>query len=190
MKIYTKTGDHGDTGLFGGTRVEKDNVRVEAYGTLDELNAFVGVARAAQADASMTALLGEIQPLLFELGAELASPPSATLASAARLGEAEVSWLEQRIDAAEAELEPLRHFVLPGGTPGAAALHVCRAVCRRAERRLVALRHSEPATGALGVVFLNRLGDLLFVLARLANHHGGVTDAPWTPRPRVPTSRA
>ncbi len=178
-RIYTKTGDRGDTGLFGGERVDKDHLRVEAYGTVDELNAVLGFARASQLPPPLDELAAELERLLFAFGAELATPARARQKPRAGVGEAEVRWLEEQIDSAERELPPLKHFILPAGTAASAALHVCRAVCRRAERRCVTLRRAEPDTDPLTIVFLNRLSDLLFVMARRANQLAGVEDAPW-----------
>jgi cob(I)alamin adenosyltransferase len=180
-RIYTKTGDKGDTGLFGGGRVQKDDVRVEAYGAVDELNAALGLGRALGTPKDIDASLERIQSLLFELGGDLATPPGKANRPAA-IGDPDVRWLEQTIDAAEAELQPLKTFVLPGGSTAAGALHLARTVCRRAERRVVTLRTVEPDTTPLAVIFLNRLADLLFVLARLANHRAGQPDVPWRPR--------
>jgi cob(I)alamin adenosyltransferase len=177
-RIYTKTGDGGDTGLWGGERVPKDHVRVEAYGTVDELGAALGQAQVLAPPPELAALLAELQALLFELGAELATPPSKGQLPAG-IDEADVTRLERAIDEHEASLPPLKSFILPGGTPLAAALHVARAVCRRAERRVVTLREAEPVTRQTTVVFLNRLGDLLFVLARRANHLAGTADVAW-----------
>jgi cob(I)alamin adenosyltransferase len=180
-RIYTKTGDRGETGLFGGRRVRKDDARVEAYGVVDELGAALGQARASTPPPALDDLLQRLQCLLFELGSELATdpagkpPPSAVTA-------ADVAWLEEAIDAASAPLPPLRAFILAGGTAAAAALHQARTVCRRAERRVVTLMSVEPDTSATAVVFLNRLSDLLFVLARQANHLAGVEDVKWVAR--------
>lgn len=182
MKLYTKTGDAGDTGLFGGARVSKASDRVAAYGTLDELNAFVGVARAHGLPGDVDAVLARVQSDLFTLGAELATVPGKEdRVGIALLGDADVARLEAAIDASEATVEPLKTFVLPGGTAGAAALHVARTVCRRAERDAVALAASEPLR-PLVVVYLNRLSDLLFSLARSVNRAAGVADVPWSPR--------
>jgi cob(I)alamin adenosyltransferase len=177
-RIYTKTGDDGDTGLFGGRRVAKDDVRVETYGTVDELNATIGLALAF---GDMPELV-TIQSLLFELGAELATPPEREKRRSMGVSEADVTWLERAIDTAEAQLPELKSFILPGGTQLAAALHVARNVCRRAERLCVRLRREDPLTSVLTVVFLNRLSDLLFVYARLANHQAGRGDVAWRPR--------
>ncbi|GEJ55383.1 cob(I)yrinic acid a,c-diamide adenosyltransferase [Anaeromyxobacter diazotrophicus] len=185
MKIYTKTGDAGETGLFGGPRVAKDDARVEAYGAVDELNAVLGAARARGADADLGALLAAIQDQLFTLGAALATPPAAAKARAA-LPPLDPAWtaaLEAAVDRLEGELAPLRHFVLPGGAPLAADLHVARAVCRRAERRVVALHHHEPVAAEV-LAYLNRLSDFLFVAARAANRRAGVPEPIWDPRAR------
>jgi cob(I)alamin adenosyltransferase len=181
MKIYTKSGDGGETGLFGGGRVRKSEPRVEAYGEVDEANAAIGAARAALADPELDDELGRIQSELFTIGAELASPHGARARSA--LPSIEAAWaarLEQAMDRWETTLPELRAFVLPGGTPGAAALHLARCVCRRAERRVVslsALAEVDPEA----LVYLNRLSDLLFVAARVANQRAGRTETPWDP---------
>jgi cob(I)alamin adenosyltransferase len=180
MKLYTKTGDDGTTGLFGGARVKKASPRVEAYGTVDELNAVVGVARAARLDPESEAVLARVQVDLFTLGAELACVPGkeAKLNMPLLTG-ADAERLEKAIDAAEAKVEPLKYFVLPGGSPQAAALHHARTVCRRAERAVLALDDA-PARAEV-VIYLNRLSDLLFVLARRANVEAKVEDVPWKP---------
>jgi cob(I)alamin adenosyltransferase len=179
MKIYTKTGDGGDTGLFGGPRVSKDAPRIEAYGTVDELNSVLGMARAAGLAIEFDAPLGQIQNDLFALGAQLATPnPPAH--DTALIGPGQIAALEAAIDHLEAGLEPLKQFILPGGAPAAALLHFARTVCRRAERRLVTLSHDSatPIDGLL-VVYLNRLSDLLFVMARAVNRAAGSPDVPW-----------
>lgn len=187
MKIYTKGGDTGQTALFGGERVGKDVPRVEAYGTLDELNACLGVARAALNEAAieLDPLLERLQSELFDLGAELATPPSRTddrLTARLQPVEApQVEALEALIDRYEALLPPLRAFILPGGTPAAAALHLARTVARRSERRIVSLDTREPVNPEL-LRYVNRISDLLFVLARTANRLGGVEDVPWVAR--------
>ncbi|MFM8433735.1 MAG: cob(I)yrinic acid a,c-diamide adenosyltransferase, partial [Planctomycetia bacterium] len=166
MKIYTKTGDAGETGLFGGPRVRKDHARIEAFGTVDELNSHLGLVRTLPAAAPFDALLRKIQGELFDLGAELATPGDA----AERIGTEHVAALEAAIDHHEAQLEPLKNFVLPTGTPVAAAIHVARTVCRRAERCVVALAGQlDTVIPSNAIEYLNRLGDLLFVLARFAN---------------------
>jgi len=181
MKIYTKTGDAGDTGLFGGPRVRKDCPRIEAYGTVDEVNAVLGLARAEALSSDVDLLLARVQNELFELGAELATPDPQGKKTAT-LGEENVAALEAAIDRHEAILPPLKQFILPGGTRAAALLHLARTVCRRAERRLVTLSASEPVSPNL-IIYLNRLSDLLFVLARSVNHSASRADVPWQKSP-------
>jgi cob(I)alamin adenosyltransferase len=181
MKIYTRTGDRGDTGLFGGGRVPKDDPRVVAYGEVDELNAVLGVARATAPADFAAAELEAIQRDLFALGAQLAAPDPAKVRAAlakADLPEARITALEAAIDTADGELPALRTFVLPAGTPKAAALHAARTVCRRAERSVVSLARGAPVP-ELFLRYLNRLSDYLFTLARLANHRAGSGDLPW-----------
>lgn len=185
-KIYTRTGDSGETMLLGGLRVRKDDLRVEAFGTVDELNATLGIVRAElalfpQEPAGMNQLLGDLQHRLFDLGAELATPRS-DAPSTGSVTDADVAKIEAAIDRYEAELDPLRAFILPGGCGAAAQLHLARCVCRRAERRLVHLAASEPVRGEV-VRFLNRLSDLLFVLARSVNRTAGVPDVLWRQEP-------
>ena len=179
-RIYTRTGDGGQTGLADGSRVPKDALRVAAYGDVDELNAALGLLRADGPAPDDDALLHEIQRALFALGARLADPASAGRDPGGKvaLGPADVARLEQAIDAREAELPPLRSFVLPGGCRQAALLHLARTVCRRAERACVTLQREAGVEPAL-VVYLNRLSDLLFVMARHANRRAGVADVPW-----------
>jgi cob(I)alamin adenosyltransferase len=181
VKIYTKTGDDGTTGLFGGGRVKKASSRVEAYGTVDELNAALGVARATGLDEPTDDTLAHAQIDLFTLGAELACVPGkeATLAMPL-LNDEDIGRLERDIDEAEATLMPLKTFILPAGSPQAAALHLARTVCRRAERAVVGVEDAPPRREV--VVYLNRLSDLLFVLARQANATARVADVPWKPR--------
>ena len=178
MKIYTKTGDAGETGLFGGPRVRKDHARIEAFGTVDELNSQLGVVRALAEVGDVDPLLRRIQCELFDLGAQLATPGAVE----ERITAAHVAHLEAAIDRHEELLEPLTCFILPTGTPLAAAVHVARTVCRRAERRIVTL-NAQPETRipANAIEYLNRLGDLLFVMARVANRTAGVADDPWMP---------
>jgi cob(I)alamin adenosyltransferase len=178
MKIYTRTGDTGQTSLFGGTRVGKDNPRVQAYGDVDELNANLGLARACANDAELDADLIQLQRDLFALGAQLADPSAtvATRVAKALIQDTDVTRLEQMIDKFEAELIPLRNFILAGGTSCGATLHVARAVCRRAERSMVAL---EPAVDPVLLRYINRLSDLLFVLARTVNQRAGAAEAIW-----------
>lgn len=181
MKIYTRTGDEGETGLFGGGRVPKDHPRVAAYGDVDELSSTIGMARATPPLDFFDALLESVQRDLFAIGGHLATPDPAKVAKAlekAELSEARVVEFERVMDAADHELPPLRAFVLPAGAPKAAALHLARTVCRRAERSVVRLAH-ESAVPGLFVVYLNRLSDLLFTLARLANQHAGTADVTW-----------
>jgi cob(I)alamin adenosyltransferase len=179
MKIYTKTGDSGDTGLFGGPRVRKNAPRIEAYGTVDELNAVLGIARSHPLDAEIDALVAQIQNELFEIGAQLATPDPAKHGNAL-IGARHIAALESAIDRYDAQLPALKQFILPGGTPAAAALHLARTVCRRAERCVISLMDDarEHVAGDL-VVYLNRLSDLLFVLARWVNHVAGTGDVPW-----------
>lgn len=181
MKIYTRTGDRGETGLFGGGRVAKDHPRVAAYGDVDELNSAIGVVRATAPVEFCDELLQTVQRDLFSIGGHLATPDPekvrATLAKA-ELAEGRATEFERAIDEAEGELPPLRAFVLPAGTPKAAALHLARTVCRRAERSVVHLSH-QAEVPHLFIVYLNRLSDLLFTLARLANHRAGTGDVIW-----------
>jgi cob(I)alamin adenosyltransferase len=186
VKIYTKTGDNGTTALFGGQRVAKDALRVEAYGTLDELNALLGLA-VAMLDTEtnfLAPLLLRLQSQLFTVGAELATPPERVqdrLASRIpRVQEQHVAALETAIDEYDAQLAPLRQFILPGGTRLAATLHIARTVARRCERLVVRLAGQEAVSEAI-LRYLNRLSDLLFVLARLANARHGVQDVVWQP---------
>lgn len=178
MKIYTKTGDTGDTALFGGGRVGKDHVRVEAYGEVDELNSIIGVAR-AEGLRGLDPLAQSLQDQLFTLGAVLATP-AGTKASAhiPQLQAAWVTAMENAIDAFDTELPALTSFILPGGSRAAAALHHARCVCRRAERGIVPLVRAGDVSVEV-VVYLNRLSDLLFTMARMANLHAGVKDVPW-----------
>ncbi len=177
MKIYTRTGDDGTTALFAGGRVSKTALRVEAYGTVDELNAALGLARAQRPAGD--AWLAQIQRQLFVLGADLATPLDAASRHIVRLDPAAVTWLENVIDEATAALPPLLHFILPGGSAAAAHLHLARTTCRRAERLTVALAAREPVSAQV-VPYLNRLSDCLFTLARWENVQAGVPDDIWT----------
>ena len=182
MKIYTRTGDAGETGLFGGTRVGKDDPRFEAYGTVDELNSCLGVVRALGASTETDEALLHIQSDLFTLGAELAcAPGKESKLRMTVLGDADIQRLEGWIDRSEAPLEPLKSFVLPGGSTSAAELHRARTVCRRAERRTLTASHTSAIRPEI-LIYLNRLSDLLFVLARYENHVARVSDIPWYPR--------
>ena len=191
MRIYTRTGDAGETTLWGGQRVSKAHARVEAVGTVDELNAALGLARTYLMEADLQTLLQTVQSELFDLGADLAAPAAGEVGSLAgglvgskekgrtsRLRPDQVAALEQWIDCLEAELEPLRQFILPGGAPGAAALHLARTIARRAERRVVALAEEE-AVNPEALRYLNRLSDLLFVLARTVNRRTGTEEPTW-----------
>ena len=179
MKIYTKTGDAGMTGLFGGPRVAKDDPRICAYGSVDELNAVLGIARATGLGDKLDSILGSVQHHLFSVGAELATPnPEEHCLKWA--GASHVEQMEQWIDELEASLKPLRNFILPGGSTQAAHLHLARTVCRRTEREIVSFSRDRSVSDASHiVVFLNRLSDLLFVMARFANHEVGVIDVNW-----------
>ncbi len=183
MKIYTKTGDEGETGLPGGGRVPKDATVTEVCGTVDELNTALGLARAALVPDDVDRLLDRIQSQLFDLGAEVARLGAETNSGpkywVPRINAAEVRALEEAIDHFDAELPPLRNFILPGGTPAAAVLHFARAVCRRAERWLVGLMRESPQLSPEILVYLNRLSDLLFVLARLVNVRAGQPETIW-----------
>lgn len=184
MKIYTKTGDAGETGLFGGNRVSKTDPRVEAYGTVDELNASLGLARAFAHDLQVTRTLADLQNALFEVGADLATPHGAKARSRVDPIDAEdVAGVEASIDAYQQELAALESFILPAGNPCAAAIHVARSVCRRAERRVVGLAADHEVNPKVQV-YLNRVSDLLFVLARIVNMRAGVSEDPWRKRDR------
>jgi cob(I)alamin adenosyltransferase len=179
VKIYTKTGDAGETSLFDNTRVSKADGRVDAYGEVDELNACLGAARAAVLDPDLAAALVQIQQELFAVGARLADPSQRIAARVTKVDvlEAQVARLEATIDRLEQELPPLRRFILPGGSPGGSLLHLARTICRRAERRVVAL--GAGAVDRVIVIYLNRLSDLLFVMARAANHRSGIREIEW-----------
>lgn len=217
MKLYTRTGDDGTTGLHGGARVSKTDPRVAAYGDCDECNAAIGFARAASGDSAagnhhrdfINACLDELQRLLFEIGADLATPAmSQARKKVSPVTDEDIARLERWIDEATDQTEPQKTFVLPGGSELAARLHLARVVCRRAERSILALIESQGgagggdgggdtgATGAAGAIveprsiaWINRAGDLLFILARLANHAVGVPDTPWIPRARQASER-
>jgi cob(I)alamin adenosyltransferase len=181
MKIYTKTGDTGDTGLFGGGRVAKNHPRVEAYGDVDELNAVLGLVRATDPLPRVDDIILPIQRDLFAIGALLATPNLEKMRQhleKARIDDARIVDLEHAIDDGDAELEPLRAFIIPGGAAKAAALHIARTVCRRAERRVVELA-GDTEIPPVVVIYLNRLSDLLFTLARVVNRRAGAEEAPW-----------
>jgi len=181
-KIYTRTGDDGTTGLVSGPRRSKNDLRVEAFGAVDEVNAALGVARLQTSGMpKVDSVLARIQNDLFDLGADLANPPdTAGAGKHLRITAAQVTWLEDQIDHFNADLEPLTSFVLPGGSQLSAHLHVARVVARRAERLTVALVRAEPETSAQTLTYLNRLSDLMFVLARTANKRGAA-DVLWRP---------
>ena len=180
MKIYTKTGDSGETGLFGGERVSKNTIRIEAYGTIDELNAFIGLTIIEVSDKSVKDLLQKIQNWLFSIGADLATPDNEKTKklNVFRTSEEYYRYIEKEIDKYESKLDELRNFILPGGTKGAALLHICRTITRRAERMVVAL-NSTVKIGNNIIIFLNRLSDLFFVLARFDNAVTGTPDIEW-----------
>ena len=180
MKICTKTGDKGETGLFGGERVSKNSFRIEAYGTIDELNAFIGLAIIEVSDKSVKVLLQKIQNWLFSIGADLATPDNERpkKLNVFRTTEEYYLYIEKEIDKYESKLDELRNFILPGGTKGAALLHICRTITRRAERMVVAL-NSTVKIGNNIIIFLNRLSDLFFVLARFDNAVTGTPDIEW-----------
>ncbi len=177
MKIYTKTGDTGETGLIGGLRVSKADPRVDAYGAVDEANACLGVVRATGVPHDIDVMLDRIQRDLFALGAQLADgrPDPRMYEGKTRLGDEDITRLEQWIDQLEKELPPLKHFILAGGSPAGAALHLARTVCRRAERRMVTM----PGVHTVQLVYVNRLSDLLFVIARAVNARAGVPEVEW-----------
>jgi cob(I)alamin adenosyltransferase len=177
MKIYTKTGDSGDTSLFGGQRVPKDAQRIEAYGTVDELNSILGIVRADNRESQVDEILERVQHSLFNLGADLATPRSLDK-SITRIAPRDTVVLEKSIDQIEPKLKPLRSFILPGGSPVAARLHFARTVCRRAERVIVRLSRNEDIGDEI-TVYLNRLSDLLFVLARYANRVADIPETKW-----------
>jgi len=178
MKIYTKTGDGGDTSLFGGQRVPKDALRIEAYGTVDELNSVLGIALADGPEEEIRSVLLQIQHRLFGLGADLATPRSVTRKHIKRIEPRDALWLEREIDRFEKLLKPLHSFILPGGSHLAAHLHFARTVCRRAERVVVRLSRNEDIGEGM-TMFLNRLSDLLFVLARYANERAEIPEIRW-----------
>ena len=180
-RIYTKTGDRGDTGLGDGSRVKKDHIRVAAYGEVDELNSVLGLMLASVADFPEAALVGSIQNDLFDVGADLCvpQPPNEPPGAMNRVTDGQVMRLEKEIDRLNEKLQPLHSFILPGGTPVSAWLHLARTVCRRAERSVVTLMGQEPVNPQ-AIVYLNRLSDLLFVMARAAND-GGNSEVLWVP---------
>jgi cob(I)alamin adenosyltransferase len=178
LKIYTKTGDKGETSLFGGKRVTKDSLRIEAYGTVDELNSLLGVCRAFNTVEHVDTILEELQHDLFTLGADLATPFDVQSASVRRIQSSDIEQLEHHIDALESNLDSLKSFILPGGNKSAALLHYARTVCRRAER-CVTLLSKQENIGEQPLVYLNRLSDLLFVMARWVNSLNNIPETKW-----------
>lgn len=187
MKIYTKAGDDGRTGLFHGPRVAKDDCRIEAYGSVDELSSVIGVARGEGIPSEIDVVLVQIQQDLFDLGAELATPDPDRHGTRL-VTSTHTAWVETTIDRFEDELPPLTQFILPGGCRSATLLHHARTVCRRAERRIVSLQRETSISAEL-VIYLNRIGDLLFVLARWANQVAGCGDVPWQGAKKASTDR-
>ena len=181
MKIYTKTGDEGTTSLFGGKRVPKSDLRIDTYGTIDELNAYVGLLRDQEVNQKRKKVLEEVQDRLFTIGSMLATEPGNNKVKIPVLQEEDVRFLEQQIDEMDATLEPMRFFVLPGGHTSVSFGHVARTVCRRAERLVIALNQVEPVA-PLVIQYMNRLSDYLFVLCRKMAHELQVTETPWHPR--------
>ena len=181
MKIYTKTGDKGETSLFGGTRVSKESLRIETYGTVDELNSVIGVCRSINTEKQIDSILEDIQNTLFTLGADLATPKETKKKKIIRINSTAVTRLERYIDDIDKSLEPLKNFILPGGNQTAASLHSARTVCRRAERLLVQLARKEKI-GEQPLIYLNRLSDLLFVLARRVNALSKTPETKWNPK--------
>lgn len=180
MKIYTKTGDKGETGLMGGKRLGKDSLRIRAYGEIDELNAFLGICRSQNSHQEIEPMLHQLQRELFDLGADLATPLDSKV-PVPRVTENQVTTLEQWIDSMDKELKPLKNFILPGGCPLAAGLHAARTICRRAERAIVALQKVE-AIGEQVVKYVNRMSDLLFMMARYANKLENAHEERWNVR--------
>jgi cob(I)alamin adenosyltransferase len=177
-RIYTRTGDKGETGLVGGSRVAKDSLRVEAYGNVDELNSVLGIVRASLKDKELDELLAELQVDLFVVGADLASTPDARKRFVPRISKERIASMERTIDKLEGELSPLRAFILPGGGATGSLLHNARTTARRAERRIVTLGKAE-AINEQVIPYMNRLSDLLFVMARVANHRENKADVEW-----------
>lgn len=180
MKIYTKTGDQGQTALFGGKRLDKDDLRIEAYGTVDELNAFIGLLNTGFVEATQNYLLSEVQKRLFTIGSNLASDPDKKMITP-DINDEDITTLENAMDAMDQLLDPLKNFILPGGDVSVAYAHVCRTVCRRAERRIITLSklsHVEPKI----LVYINRLSDYFFILSRYITHSKQLQEIPWIPR--------
>ncbi len=178
MKIYTKTGDKGETSLFGGKRVSKDALRIEAYGTVDELNSLLGLCRSFNTVQEIDEILNQLQHTLFTLGADLATPSDVQNKSLKRIQESDVFSLESFIDTLTEKLQPLTSFILPGGNRAAAMIHFARTICRRAERLVVQLSHEEEINPQ-SIIYLNRVSDLLFVLARYVNALSNTSEVKW-----------
>ena len=183
MKIYTKTGDRGETSLFGGKRVPKDSLRIESYGTVDELNSILGICRSFNTVKEVDGILNQIQNDLFILGSDLATPASSSTKNP-RIQASDIERLEKHIDAIEPIVEPLKQFILPGGSRTAAFLHFARTVCRRAERLIVRLQREDTAVDNNIIVYLNRLSDLLFMIARWVNALSNTPETKWVGNPR------
>jgi cob(I)alamin adenosyltransferase len=181
MKIYTKTGDQGTTSLFGGKRVSKADLRIDTYGTIDELNSYLGLLRDQEVNHKRKNILIEIQDRLFTIGSILATEPGNTKVKIPSLAENDILFLEKEIDSMESELEPMKFFVLPGGHPSVSFCHIARTVCRRGERLTIALHQQEPVE-ILVIKYLNRLSDYLFVLSRKMTHELGAEEVAWKPR--------
>lgn len=181
MKIYTKKGDSGTTGLIGGTRLPKHHIRIESYGTVDELNSYIGLLRDLIADSEVVNVLLEIQDRLFTIGSHLAADPVKSRMELPKLFETDIVFLEQHIDSMDGQLEPMKFFVLPGGHPTVSHCHIARCVCRRAERLIAHLSENEPVEPIIGA-YMNRLSDYLFMLSRLLTKQLGVNETPWVPR--------
>ncbi|MCE7863751.1 MAG: cob(I)yrinic acid a,c-diamide adenosyltransferase [Bacteroidetes bacterium CHB5] len=181
MKIYTKTGDQGSTSLFGGKRVLKSDLRIDTYGTIDELNSWMGVLRDQPVNQNRSAVLIEIQDRLFTIGSILATEPGNTKVKIPALAETDIQFLEKEIDSMDAALPPMKFFVLPGGHPAVSFGHVTRTVCRRAERLVIALNQTE-SINELVIKYLNRLSDYLFILCRSMTHELNAPETPWKPR--------
>lgn len=183
FKIYTRTGDKGQTSLIGGTRVSKHHVRIESYGTVDELNSYLGLVNDTAGSEQVSGWLREIQDRLFTLGAELATTPSKEVKmKLPDLHESDIEWLEQRIDEMNETLPEMRSFIIPGGHPAASTCHVARCVCRRAERLCVAMLEADEYVSDIVLKYLNRLSDFLFVLCRYITHQNGCAELPWRAR--------
>ncbi len=181
MKIYTKKGDKGNTSLIGGVRLPKNNIRIEAYGTVDELNSFIGLVRDQEGLDNYKADLIHIQDVLFIIGSHLASHPEKAKMKLPSITGNDIEQLEKAIDSMDQKLEPMTNFILPGGHPSVSVIHVCRSVCRRAERRTISLLEAEPVEDII-VAYLNRLSDYLFMLSRAVSNQLKIEEIPWNPR--------